>query len=51
MILVFSLLYPYHNFYSHFQLEPYMDEAFLSNAMSILGQDGVVSIKVRDKWE
>ena len=23
-----------------------MDEAFLSNAMSILGQDGVVSIKV-----
>ena len=29
-----------------FQLEPYMDEAFLSTAMSILGQDGVVSIKV-----
>ena len=29
------------------QLEPYMDEAFLSNAMSILGQDGVVSIKVK----
>ena len=24
-----------------------MDEAFLSNAMSILGQDGVVSIKVK----
>ena len=30
------------------QLEPYMDEAFLSNAMSILGQDGVVSIKVKN---
>ena len=28
------------------QLEPYMDETFLNNAMSILGQDGVVSIKV-----
>ena len=24
-----------------------MDEAFLNNAMSVLGQDGVVSIKVR----
>jgi hypothetical protein len=29
-----------------FQLEPYMDEAFLNTAMSILGQEGVVSIKV-----
>ncbi len=28
------------------QLEPYMDEAFLSNAMIQMGQDGVVSIKV-----
>ncbi len=29
------------------QLEPYMDENFLSNAMIQMGQDGVVSIKVR----
>ena len=32
------------------QLEPYMDEAFLSNAMIQMGQDGVVSIKVRSSW-
>ena len=32
---------------SYLQLEPYMDEDFLKAAMMQMGQDGVVSVKVR----
>ena len=31
-----------------FQLEPYMDEDFLKNALSMMGEENVISIKVRE---